>query len=290
MTDPLVSVVMVSYHTGPCLQSALEAALAQPAPLELILVDNGNPDDVRAGLAALAAREPRLHLVAGHGNIGFARGSNLGARRARGRYLLVLNPDTELSPDAVARLVAEGERLSRPWLLGPRILNPDGSEQRGDRRGVLTPGRAIVEGIGLYRLLPVARFNREGEPLPAATAPVAVVSGAAMFLTRDDFWAVGGFDERYFLHVEDIDFCYRFTRAGGRVFFAPHVTVTHHRGSSRASPVVVEWHKTRGFLRYFWTHFRTPRHMTPLALASAGVLARFGASVMLAAVRRLFRC
>ena len=88
-TAPVVSIVMVSYHTGPILKTSIESVLKQTLPFELILVDNGNPPDMRQSLAALADSNERVHLHVGHGNVGFAKGCNIGARNAKGDYILL---------------------------------------------------------------------------------------------------------------------------------------------------------------------------------------------------------
>jgi len=266
---------MVSYHTGPALNSAIEAALAQSLVDELLLVDNGNPPEVVRTLREWGAREPRLVLLTGQGNVGFAAACNLGARRARGDLLLLLNPDCTLPAGAVAALASEGQGKPRPWVLGPRLLNTDGSEQAGDRRRVLTPWLALVEALGLYRLPGVQRFNLHQEPLPEGTLAVPVISGACMLLPRDDYWRLGGMDEAFFLHVEDIDFCVRFGAAGGGVYFCPAVAVPHAKGTSEAPVLAVEWHKTRGFFRYFHKHFSGRSAPGLVPLVNAAILARY---------------
>ena len=278
-----VSVVMVSYRTGPVLAAAIEAVLArdQEGVVELILIDNGNPPEVVTVLARRAEAEPRFRFVSGHGNVGFARGCNIGADRARGRYLLLLNPDCRLGPGAIPALLAEAAALGGDWMLGCRVLNPDGSDQRGSRRALLTPRTALVETFRLDRLAPRLfhrhRLNQHDRPLPGGTVRIPAVSGACMMLPAATFRAVGGMDEGYFLHVDDLDLCLRLHRAAVPVYFAPHVEVVHHAGSSQASPVRVEWHKTRGFLRYFHVHFRTPFSRFLLGpLIGAGAVARFG--------------
>ena len=280
--EPGVSAIMVSYWTGAVLFSAIEAVLArdQEGVVELVLVDNGNPPEVAADLARRAAGDPRLRLVGGHGNVGFARGCNIGARRARGRHLLLLNPDCCLAPGAVPALLAEGAALGEHWMLGCRVLDADGSDQRGSRRALLTPSTALVETFRLDRLAPRMfgrrRLNLHDDPLPPGTARVPAVNGACMMLPAATFRAAGGMDEGYFLHVDDLDLCLRLHRAGVAVYFAPHVEAVHHAGSSRAHPVGIEWHKARGFLRYFRRHYRGVRWLPVLGPLAAGVLARFG--------------
>ena len=286
-----VSVVMVSYWTGPVLRASVEAVLApdQEGVIELVLVDNGNPSEITAALAHRAETEPRLVLISGHGNVGFARGCNIGARRAKGRHLLLLNPDCCLAPGAVPALLAEGAALGESWMLGCRVLNPDGSDQRGSRRALLTPLTAAVEALRLYRLAPVLfsryRLNLHDSPLPARTACVQAITGACMMLPAATFRAVGSLNEGYFLHVEDLDLCCRMHRAGIPVYFAPHVEAVHHAGSSRADPTRVEWHKTRGFLRYFCLYFRAPHWLPVLGILVVGILIRFSINAVRSRLR-----
>ncbi|MFQ5467050.1 MAG: glycosyltransferase family 2 protein, partial [Kiloniellaceae bacterium] len=259
-----VGVVMVSYWTGPVLFAAIDRVLAQDRDgvVDLIVVDNGNPPAVTEELVHRAKAEPRLRLVSGHGNIGFARGCNIGGRQAVGRYLLLLNPDCCLGPGAISALLAEASGLGDHWMLGCRVVNPDGSEQRGSRRALLTPYTALVEAFRLDRLAPGLfrrhRLNHHDDPPLSGTVRIPAISGACMMLPTATFHAMGGLDEGYFLHVDDLDLCLRLDRAGIPVYYTTRVEVVHHMSSSRANPVSIEWHKTRGFLRYFWTHFRGP--------------------------------
>jgi N-acetylglucosaminyl-diphospho-decaprenol L-rhamnosyltransferase len=289
------SVVMVSYFTGPVLTLAIDAVLSQPGLCDLVVVDNGNPPEVMAELDARAAEDKRLVVITGHGNIGFAAGCNLGARRARGEFLLLLNPDCQLMPDTLMRLMAEGAGLAPRWMLGCRLENPDGSEQRGSRRAILTPWIAFVEAFRLDRLAPrhpyFQRFNRHDLPSPRATEEVPVISGACMFMPAEIYREVGGMDEGYFLHVEDIDLCYRMHVHGCTIYHVPDVRVVHFRSTSRAATLFIEWHKTRGFIRYFRKHFTGIYPPMFLGLVNACVLARFFGRALLiapnAAIARL---
>ena len=292
-----ISVVMVSYRTGPVLYAAIEAVLArdreQAGVVELILVDNGNPPEVVGELRRRTETEPRLKLVSGHGNVGFARGCNIGARRARGRYLLLLNPDCCLAPGAIPTLLAEAVALGSDWLLGCRVVDPDGRDQRGSRRALLTPYTALVEAFRLDRLAPWLlrryRLNHHDRPLPRGTGRVPAVSGACMMLPAATFQAVGGLDEDYFLHVDDLDLCLRLHRTGIPVYFVPHVEAVHHAGSSRAGPVKVEWYKALSFLHYFGKQFRGLRHLPLLVPLGAGILARFGIGALQSLLRSAWR-
>ena len=286
-----VSVIMVSYRTGPVLLPAIDAVLApdQEGVTELILVDNGNSPTVTATLDLWADADPRLRIISGHGNVGYARGCNLGAREARGRYLLLLNPDCCLGPGAVPALLTEASALGEEWMLGWRVRNPDGTEQRGSRRALLTPVTALVEAFRLDRLSPKLfqrhRLSQHQTALPEGTARVPAISGACMMLPAATYRAAGDLDEGYFLHVEDLDLCLRLHRAGIPTYFVPHVEAVHHASTSRSHPLVIEWHKTRGFLRYFWLHYGRLRWLPALAPLAVAILGRLGLRAMLALCR-----
>jgi N-acetylglucosaminyl-diphospho-decaprenol L-rhamnosyltransferase len=246
-----IGVAMVSYNSGPVLAAAVDAALADPGVERVIVVDNGNPDRERDWLAGRAAAEPRLRVLSGQGNIGFAAGCNLAARHIQSDHLLLLNPDCLLPPGGASQLQTELQALGRPALLGAVMVDEAGRVQRATRRNLPSLRNLLGEALRLYRILPGwPRIEIEGA-LPAATSSVPAISGAAMFLSRANYWALGGLDSGYFLHVEDLDFCARFRRAGGDVCLAPAVKLRHHRSSSATSRLFVERHKTRGFRRYF---------------------------------------
>ncbi len=251
-----VCVVMVSYFTGEILFTAMEAVLREEVVARLVLVDNGNPPSARKRLREMVASDPRIELISGQGNLGFARGCNLGAEKAREPLLLLLNPDCVPTGGQISGLVRAAQGLTGHWLLGPRLMGGDGREQAGSRRNSLTPATLIVEGTGLYRALRgLRRFNLHQEPVPEEITDVEVISGACMLMPLESYRSLGGMDEGYFLHVEDIDFCLRFRQAGGKIWFCPQVELTHRKGSSDVPSRMVERHKRQGFLRYFRQHF-----------------------------------
>jgi GT2 family glycosyltransferase len=285
--QPNTSVIVVSYRTGPALRDCVESVLGQEGLSELILVDNGNPPEVLAWLGARAAADPRLTLLSGHGNVGFAAGCNRGVAASRGAFILLLNPDCVIEPGTLLHGAGLLSRRPEAALVGGRLVNPDGTDQRGGRRNLLTPGRAVAEALRLDRFWPgVERVNRHQERVPDAPIPVECISGACMLMPRAVFERVGGMDEGYFLHVEDIDFCLRVGRLGGVVLFDPDFRVRHRKGTSAAPAMRVEWHKARGFMRYFHKHFRTSHGLAILGLVDLLVLLRFAVRAVFLGIGR----
>jgi GT2 family glycosyltransferase len=249
-----VSVVMVVYMTGAALGESIACALKDPAVDELVVVDNGSSADDLLYLRDLAERERRVRLLTGHGNIGFAKGANLGARASKGGALVFLNPDAFLQDGCVTELTRAIQHRPVPSIVGGRVLNTDRTEQRGARRGDITPITALMSVSGLARRVPAWRrfeVHWEDDVLPPGPAEAPTISGACFCMRREDFDAVDGFDEKYFLHVEDVDLCWRVRRAGGLVLFHPKAEVIHLGHTSHVSPLRVEFHKGVGLARYF---------------------------------------
>ena len=253
-----VSVVVVSYFTGPLLSRCLQSLHEQLDVVEIILVDNGNlPGAIESAVESAPGAIP-VRILSGHGNIGFAAACNKGAETAQSGYILIFNPDAVMPEGGVEQMLEDAKELERPWLMGARLIGPDGDEQQGSRRNHLTPITAILEASRLSRLLPHdhrLRFNLHDAPAPDSLIEMPTLSGACMLLPRADYHKIGGMDAGYFLHVEDIDFCRRFGGAGGQILFNPNVAVTHFKGSSRTSPARVERLKTESMIRYFKIHF-----------------------------------
>ena len=174
----------------------------------------------------------------------------------------------------MASLIEAAGDFPSPCVVGARILNADGSEQRGARRGEVTPVTTLLSLSHLTRALPFLRkfeIHWEAEAPPKRPTAVPTISGACFYMSREDFRVLEGFDERYFLHVEDIDLCWRARRAGGSVVFAPQAEVVHLGSTSHAHSLVVEFHKGRGLARYFRKRADTPLRAA-LALALGPVI------------------
>jgi GT2 family glycosyltransferase len=249
------SLIVVSFHTGPVLWDCLDAALAGPDVAELVLVDNGNPPEVQAQLALRAQKEPRLIYAPQAANLGFAAGANRGAALCRGEALCFVNPDAVVAPGALRQLVATLGGPDDSRIVGGLVRGTDGREQRGCRREEVTPWSAFVSASGLSRLEPALPFLRDlhriHDPMPVAAQPMPVVSGAFLGVRRALFERLGGFDEGYFLHVEDVDLCRRARAIGALVLFEPGAEATHLGGSSAVSSAFVRRAKAAGFKRYF---------------------------------------
>lgn len=283
-----VSVVMVSYNTGNVLYDSIASVLLQPELHELILVDNGNPVSIREELQQLAAKEARLKIIINPHNTGFASGCNIGTRQAKGSYLLILNPDCIIPPDTFSRVITNFALFPETRVAGCYIANPDYTEQSGSRRNLLTPWVAIVESLGLHKLLPentnLPRMNLHTSTLPSSPVYIPAISGAFMMMKRETYQQLGGIDEGYFFHVEDLDFCLQVHKSGGKILYIPDIKVIHYRSTSKVSTAFIERNKTKGFVRYFHKNFKDSYFPGFIPLLTAAIYLRLGcrlASTML---------
>ena len=272
---PRISVIMVSFMTGPALLEAISAVIDDKEIFELVIVDNGNTYAARQKLSELVAEHDKIRMLQSHGNIGFAKGCNYGARMARGSHFLFLNPDAVIAPGTAMDLAQAGDKIDSPWIVGGRLKDVNGNEQRGSRRGELTPKSALLSFTLLHKLPWFDSLHLESDPLPDAPIEVPVISGACLMMSRECFDMTGGFDEDYFLHVEDIELCQRVRRMGGKVLFHPHADVLHYGSTSTARRQDIEFNKFRGFYRYFKNYSDKP---------SAKFLTLLAAPFMFAAV------
>jgi len=238
---PTTSAIVVSYYTGPRLQECLYALKSDSDIAEIILVDNGNAPEAEAWIDSFIERTDKARLIRIGDNPGFGTAVNRGAASALGELVLVINPDAVIRRGSVGPMLAAMQAQPEPALVGGKIFDLQGHEERGCRRNTLTFARAL--GLGKWTL--------EGEPAPKAPITVGAVSGAFFLMRRDAFHDIGGFDEDYFLHVEDVDLCRRVIEAGGSVIYQPLAGALHYGATSDAPSSVVQAHKAQSLTRYF---------------------------------------
>jgi GT2 family glycosyltransferase len=279
-TADLTSVVVVAADSGDDLGICVERVIASDATLELIVSDNASADGSVDAVAARWAGDARVRIVHNGKNLGFGAGCNRGVASAQGDALLFLNPDCRIEIDTLARLRAHMAADARIGLVGATIVGLHGESEPASRRRDPLLRRALMSLSGL------ARFESRWPALAGATLParadnspledVDAVSGALMLLPRAVFERIGGFDEGYFLHCEDLDLCRRVRDAGLRLVCANDVRVVHVKGtSSRSRPFFVARHKHRGMWRWFTKFDPSARNPLLRALVWLGLWTHF---------------
>lgn len=276
-----VSVVIVNYNAGQFLTECIQPALPQVS--EVLVVDNASTDLSLEFCAQHFAEESKLTIIRNAANLGFAAACNIGAAQAREPYVLFLNPDCILQQGSLRCMVQVLETNPEAGMVGGLLINKDGTEQAGSRRAVPTPWRSFVRAFGLYRFAAYwprlfFDFHLHRQPLPNHPIEVEAISGALMLVRQEAIENVGLWDEGYFLHCEDFDWCMRFRQKGWKILFIPNAPVLHHKGiSSRSRPIFVEWHKHKGMIRFYRKFFRHQYPGIMMWLVALGVWLRFGA-------------
>lgn len=276
--NAVISTIIVNYNAGELLRSCVDSLLNCPLEIEIIIVDNASTDDSLESLSGL----PYVQIIKNPVNVGFASACNRGARVASAQFLLFLNPDCTFKPGALTRLLNAMGVDERVGMVGGLLTNLDGTEQAGGRRAVPTPWRSFVRAFGLARFADrwpslFYDFHLHKQPLPDHDIEVEAISGACMMLKREALQDVGGWDEGYFLHCEDLDLCMRFRQHGWQILFVPSAQISHALGGcSRSRPVFVEWHKHKGMIRFYHKFFRDQYPSVLMGLVTVAVWLRFG--------------
>jgi GT2 family glycosyltransferase len=255
MQDFDVSVTICSWNTKEDLRRCLRSLEGQEGVrLEVIVVDNASED----GSPDMVAEEfPHVVLIRNERNLGFGGGHNQAFQRASGEFFMPLNSDTTVHPGCLLRLVEFLRANPSVGIAAPKLLNPDGTLQYSCRR-FPTPAAAVFRNTFLGRLFPNNRYAREylmADWDHSVPRDVDWVSGAAFCYRRAVYEKVGGFDERFFMYLEDVDLCKRVQEAGYRVVYVPDAVVTHKIGASTdrvANRMIRQFH--RSMLLYYQKH------------------------------------
>ena len=255
-TLPNISALVVTYHTGPRLHECLYALKGDPEITEIIIADNGNSPSEQTWIDRFVAGCPKVSLIREGDNPGFGTAMNRAAAKATGDLLLACNPDCVIKRGAMSPMKEALQGGPRPAIVGGRIFDLDGREGRGARRNTLTLWNAI--GLGQWTL--------DGTPEPDGPVRVGAISGAFFLIRAEDYRALGGFDESYFLHVEDVDLCRRAIEAGGSVTYQPKAGALHYTSTSDAPSAVVQAHKAASLKHYFLKFAKTPGEKLATAL------------------------
>lgn len=229
-----LSVIIVNYNVRWFLTQCLDAVQRSMQSIngEVIVVDNHSSDDSVAHIRKLF---PDVLLLANEENLGFSKANNLGIRQAKGKYILLLNPDTIVSEDTFTQCLQFMDTHPEAGALGVRMIDGTGRFLPESKRGLPTPFTAFCKAFGLSALFPrSAVFNRYhlGFLAENKTAAVDVLSGAFMFIRREALDKSGLLDEQFFMYGEDIDLSYRIQQAGYINYYFPETTILHYKGES----------------------------------------------------------
>jgi GT2 family glycosyltransferase len=235
---PKVSIIIVNWNTKRLTVNCVRSIISSKPkiPYEIIVSDNGSTDGSVEALRQLQRKTSKLHLLKNKANLGFAKGVNSGIRKAKGKYLLLLNSDTKISKGSIDELIHFAERIPGLGVVGSRLINPDKTIQP-----------SVYRLPGLWRTIKQYWFKKKilDKYAPKGNSPVEVeaVVGAAFLITLTARKRVGILDERYFMYFEDLEYCRKVRKAGLKVYYLPSAVVIHYHGASgvRVSDQKNQW-------------------------------------------------
>lgn len=271
-----LSVVIVNYNAAPFLARCLASIgkFFSDLTYEICVVDNASTDE---SLELMRKQFPRVQIIPNDRNAGFTVSNNLGARTAKGRYILFLNPDTEFMAGNVRQLVIFMDEKSEVGIVGPKLLNSDGTVQMSCRGFPAFKTALFNRSSVLTRLFPGNPFSDEYIQSGwdhNTSRQVDWVSGACLLARKTMLERIGLFDEKFFVYCEDVDLCRRACKDGWKVCYVPEVKVTHYGGQGGTHSVpyrmILQHHKS--MWRYYTKHFR--RNTIKDTVVMTGIIAR----------------
>ncbi|NOX17191.1 MAG: glycosyltransferase [Chlorobi bacterium] len=248
-----LSIIIVNYNVKEFLQNliySIERAV-ENISFEIIVIDNASSD---GSIEMLKEKFPNVKLFANEKNIGFGAANNVGFENAKGKYFLIINPDVIVKEDTFSKMIEFMENNKDAGMAGCKVLNPDGTLQLACRRSFPGPWTSFTKVTGLSKLFPKSRlfakynltFLDENK-----TYEVDAISGSFMFMRREVYEKIGGFDTRFFMYGEDLDLCFRAQQAGYKVFYYPETEIIHYKGESTKRSDIDETKKFYEAMRLF---------------------------------------
>ncbi len=240
-----VSVVIlnynVKYHLDACLQTVFNAL--QNIEAEIIVADNNSTDGSKEYFKNKYTGKVKFLWF--EKNLGFAKAYNKAIKKAHGEYLLILNPDTLIAEDSIEKLIDFADKTPNVGIIGGKMIDGTGKFLPESKRGIPTPWTSFWKLSGIYKILDFPPFNKYYAPhlKENETGPVEILTGAFMFIKKNLYEKVGGFDERYFMFGEDIDFSYAILLEGKINYYYPEAQILHFKGESTI--------KDKSFINHF---------------------------------------
>jgi len=240
-----LSIIILSFNTKNLLDDCLDSVFQQTKGIkfEVLVVDNHSTD----GSGEMVKKKfPQVKLISNQKNLGFAQANNQGMKKAQGKYLLLLNSDTKVKGSALKKLVSLAEEKRNLGIAGPKLLNLDETPQ---------------PSTGPFYTLPVTCFSlfRGDRYLRHAYSQEKAVDwlyGACFLIKRELIDKIGFLDEKFFMYVEEMEFCFRAKKAGFQVYYFPQAEVYHlERGSSPEGKQKAIWGIYQGLIYFYQKHF-----------------------------------
>ncbi|MBT8390613.1 MAG: glycosyltransferase family 2 protein [Ignavibacteria bacterium] len=278
-----VTVIIINYNSFELLHNCLETIKekTKDISIQVIVADNSSTE---GNVEQVTGHFKFVEVIKNAKNLGFAKANNLAARKAKGKYLLLLNNDTLLLENSIKYLADYVQELSGDFIVGCKLLNKDGSDQNS---ALKFPNlfRHFSATFFLDKIFFRSEFfskkylylNKKNKPIN-----VDSIFGAFIFIPKTTFDKIKGFDERFFFYYEDIDLCYRLNEIGGKVIYNPKTTIIHIGGSSASKNLLFEMkNKMISRIQYAQKHFKGFYQISFFVVEYCGLAIRFLTTLIL---------
>jgi len=230
-----LSIIIVSYNTKPVLPDCLKSIYENSVDLnfEVIVVDNASKDKTADEIAKL--KYPNFQFIQNNQNLGFSKANNIGVKKSKGKYVLFLNPDTQIRKDTLLEMLKFMDETKTCGAATCKVELPNGKIDDASHRGFPTPWNSFTHFSGIANIFPSSKiFNgyNLGNLDLEAVHEIDALAGAFMLVRREAGEDVGWWDEDYFFYGEDIDFCYMLKQKGWKIYYVPTVSILHLKGVS----------------------------------------------------------
>ncbi|KKR88110.1 MAG: WsbD [Candidatus Curtissbacteria bacterium GW2011_GWA1_41_11] len=289
----LLSVIIVSYNTKELLKDCLDSIQLSIEGIEgeIFVVDNNSSDNT---ISLIKAKYKWVKLIENKSNLGFSKANNIAIKKAKGKYLLILNPDTKLRKDTISKMINFMQSRDEIAVTTCRVELPSGSMDRDCRRHFPTPWRAFAHFSGLSKIFSGSKIFDQyqmGYLSENTEHEVDSCVGAFMFIRASAIKKVGLFDEDFFFYGEDLDWCWRFKQLGYKIVYTPVTKIIHYKGaasgikppSAHLSKATIESKKravvesTRAMELFYQKHYtdKYPRLITWSVILSVKLLEKY---------------
>lgn len=288
-----VSIIMVNWNAGKYLEETINSVSGKTQNLsfEIILVDNNSDKDEESYIFLDKLLEQNnVTVIKSEENLGFAKANNIGMELAKGRNFLILNPDVTFHNNVIKILSDYLDNNETVGMVGPKVLNPNGSFQQPCLRGKPYPKDTLFHLIGLAKAFPkcealngYALWHLNRDEINECGA----LSGCCMMLKKSLFDEIGGMDEQFFMYQEETDWGLRTAKAGKKTVYNPNAIVTHVGGATtKAVQVKAIWIFTQSMMKFFKKHFWNDYNIFQKAFWTALIYGNFVLKYVKAKVKR----
>lgn len=251
-----ISVIIVNYNVKELLENCINSvfAAAKNLSIEIIVVDNNSFDGSTEFIKQKFCGKKNVKIIESYINLGFGKANNLGVKNASGKYLLILNPDTILQENTLEKTIRFYESDEQTGIVTCKLILPNGKLDLACRRSFPTLPVAMYRILGLSKVFPRSKiFGKYNLTFldENSTSEVDAVCGAFLFIRKDIYNEVNGFDENYFMYGEDLDICYQVKKAGYKIFYYPGTSIIHYKGESTKKSSISYVNNFYGAMRIF---------------------------------------